>query len=110
MVKESGISYAEFSYQLLQAYDFFHLFSQHNCSIQLGGRDQWGNITAGVDFIRKSRALNSVGKQSEVEEKAFGITIPLITTATGEKFGKSEGNAVWLDKSLLSVYDFYQVF
>jgi tyrosyl-tRNA synthetase len=114
MVKESGISFAEFSYQLLQAYDFLHLFNNHQCTIQLGGSDQWGNITAGVELIRKLKAKEEEGsKKSSMpdleKDKAFGITIPLITTATGEKFGKSEGNAIWLDKSLLSVYDFYQV-
>jgi tyrosyl-tRNA synthetase len=111
MVKESGISYAEFSYQLLQAYDFLHLFNNHNCTIQLGGSDQWGNITAGLDLIKKSREMGKNLKHplDSDNEMAFGITIPLITTNTGEKFGKSEGNAIWLDKSLLSVYDFYQV-
>ncbi|KAL0143695.1 hypothetical protein V8B55DRAFT_1479802 [Mucor lusitanicus] len=88
-----GISFTEFSYQLLQAYDFWYLYKHHQCRIQLGGSDQWGNITAEKD---------------DMESRAFGITIPLLLTSTGEKFGKSAGNAVWLDESMTSVFDFYQ--
>ncbi|KAJ3273552.1 tyrosyl-tRNA synthetase [Terramyces sp. JEL0728] len=98
-----GISFAEFAYQLLQGYDFWHLYSQHECRIQLGGSDQWGNITTGLDLIRRFNLEQDY-------EPAFGITIPLVTTPTGEKFGKSEGNAIWLDKDMLSVFDFYQFF
>ncbi|KAJ3332414.1 tyrosyl-tRNA synthetase, partial [Kappamyces sp. JEL0680] len=85
-----GISFAEFTYQLLQAYDFMYLNKHHDCAIQLGGSDQWGNIVAGLDLIKKSRAETD-------DADVFGLTIPLVTTASGEKFGKSEGNAVWLD-------------
>jgi tyrosyl-tRNA synthetase len=95
--REQGITYTEFSYMLLQAYDFYHLFTHHDCRIQGGGSDQWGNITAGVDYIRKMTG-----------QEAFGLTYPLITTSSGEKFGKSEGNAVWLDPKMTSPYKFYQ--
>ena len=95
--REHGISYTEFSYMLLQAYDFLHLFDTYNCRIQGGGSDQWGNITAGAELIRKVKA-----------EEAFGITFPLLSTASGEKFGKSAGNAIWLDANRTSPYQFYQ--
>ena len=95
--REHGISYTEFSYMLLQAFDFLHLFDRHGCRIQGGGSDQWGNITAGIELIRKK-----TGSQ------AFGITFPLLTTSSGEKFGKSAGNAVWLDANKTSPYQFYQ--
>lgn len=96
---EEGMSYTEFSYQVLQAYDFYRLYKDHRCLVQLGGSDQWGNITAGIDLIRK---LEGEGGS------AFGITWPLITDSTGRKFGKSEGNAVWLTADRTSVFDFYQ--
>lgn len=95
--REQGISYTEFSYMLLQSYDFYHLFQNYNCVLQCGGSDQWGNISAGIEFIRKL-----TGKQ------AYALTVPLLTTATGEKFGKSEGNALWLSEKRTSVWDFYQ--
>jgi tyrosyl-tRNA synthetase len=95
--REHGISYAEFSYMLLQAFDFLVLHDTHNCKIQGGGSDQWGNITAGAELIRKVRG-----------GEAFGVTFPLLTTASGEKFGKSAGNAVWLDANKTSPYQFYQ--
>ena len=95
--RDVGISYTEFSYQLLQAFDFLHLFQTYGCELQIGGSDQWGNITAGMDLIRKK-----TGKS------AFGLTLPLITKADGTKFGKSEGGAVWLDPKRTSVYRFYQ--
>lgn len=95
--REHGISYTEFSYMLLQAYDFLHLFKTYGCQIQGGGSDQWGNITAGAELIRKVQG-----------EEAFGITFPLLSTASGEKFGKSAGNAVWLDANRTSPYRFYQ--
>lgn len=94
---EVGISYTEFSYILLQAYDFLHLFDTFGCRIQVGGQDQWGNITAGIDLIRRLR-----GKE------AFGVTLPLLTTSSGKKFGKSEAGTVWLDGELTSPYQFYQ--
>jgi len=94
---EEGISYTEFSYQLLQSYDFYHLFKEHNVCCQLGGSDQWGNITAGIEFVRKK-----TGKE------VWGLTFPLLVRSDGKKFGKSEKGAVWLSDSKLSVYDFYQ--
>jgi len=94
---ETGISYTEFSYMLLQAYDFMVLCRDHNCELQIGGSDQWGNITAGIDLTRKK-----LGKT------VFGLTIPLITNADGTKFGKTEAGAIWLDPKRTSVYRFYQ--
>jgi len=94
---EEGISFTEFSYQILQAYDFYHLFKEHGVCIQGGGSDQWGNITAGVELIRKL-----TGKQ------AFGITTPLLTRSDGKKFGKSEGGAIWLAADRCSPYQLYQ--
>ena len=94
---DAGISYTEFSYMLLQAYDFRYLLEHENCSVQCGGADQWGNIVAGIELIRKT-----------LSKPAFGLTFPLLTTATGQKFGKTEAGAVWLDKDRTSVYDFYQ--
>jgi tyrosyl-tRNA synthetase len=98
MKSEEGITYTEFSYPLLQAYDFLHLNREYNCDLQVGGSDQWGNITAGVDLIRR------------VESKTvYALTVPLvIDKATGKKFGKSEGNAVWLSAEKTSPYAFYQ--
>jgi tyrosyl-tRNA synthetase len=95
--REAGISYTEFSYMLLQAFDFLVLCEKHGCELQIGGSDQWGNITAGIDLIRKK-----LGKT------AFGLTLPLITNADGTKFGKTEAGAVWLDPKRTSVYKFYQ--
>lgn len=94
---ETGISFTEFSYVLMQAYDFLYLFDMFGCRIQLGGQDQWGNITAGLELIRKLR-----GKE------AFGITFPLITNSSGSKFGKTEFGTIWLDERLTSSYQFYQ--
>jgi len=94
---ETGISFAEFAYMLLQAYDFLYLYDTYGCRIQLGGQDQWGNITAGIELIRKLR-----GKE------AFGVTFPLLTTSSGKKFGKSEAGTVWLDAALTSPYQLYQ--
>jgi len=94
---ETGISFAEFSYQLLQAYDFQRLFQQKNCTIQMGGSDQWGNITSGTEFIRRN-----------LGGKAFAITTPLLTKADGTKFGKSEEGNIWLDPVWTSPYKFYQ--
>lgn len=95
--REVGISYTEFSYMLLQAFDFFHLRDAYNCELQIGGSDQWGNITAGIDLCRKK-----LGAQ------VFGLTLPLITNSDGSKFGKSVAGAVWLDPQKTSVYRFYQ--
>ncbi len=98
MASEVGISYTEFSYMTLQAYDFLHLFREKGCTIQGGGNDQWGNITAGTDLIRKAQP----------GAKVFGVTFPLLTTSRGEKFGKTAGNAVWLDAERTSPYQLYQ--
>jgi tyrosyl-tRNA synthetase len=95
--RESGISYTEFSYMLLQAFDFYVLCRDYDCELQIGGSDQWGNITAGIDLCRKK-----LGKT------AYGLTLPLITNADGTKFGKTESGAVWLDPKKTSVYRFYQ--
>ncbi|GMK56922.1 hypothetical protein CspeluHIS016_0307620 [Cutaneotrichosporon spelunceum] len=155
MDAEAGISFTEFSYQLLQAHDFATLYREHDCRLQLGGSDQWGNIVAGIDMIHRVRgqaaaeAAQAAGAgegegEGEGEGKregkgggqeqgsggargaeraagaveaaraeappAFGLTIPLLTTASGDKFGKSAGNAVWLDPARTSVNDFYQFF
>ncbi len=99
LASEGGMSYTEFSYQLLQAYDFLKLYDTERCILQIGGSDQWGNITAGIDLIRKLRAV-----------EAYGLTIPLVCDSAGQKFGKSEGNAVYLDHRKTSYYDFYQFF
>ncbi|KAF9526001.1 hypothetical protein CPB83DRAFT_858482 [Crepidotus variabilis] len=103
-----GLSFTEFTYQLLQAYDFYHLHQQHGCTIQIGGSDQWGNIVAGLELINKLNSHSTSTPQAHKE--AFGITTPLLTTSNGQKFGKSAGNAVWLDPELTSVFDFYQYF
>jgi tyrosyl-tRNA synthetase len=92
-----GISFTEFSYSLLQAYDFLHLYEKHGCLLQAGGADQWGNITAGIDLIRRKR-----------DKIACGLTTPLLTKTDGTKFGKTEGGAVWLSPERTSVYRFYQ--
>ena len=94
---EDGISFTEFSYQVLQGNDFLHLFDEYHCTLELGGSDQWGNLTSGLDLIHKVRG---------VDVNVF--TSPIITDANGKKFGKSEGNAVWLDATMLSPYRFYQ--
>jgi tyrosyl-tRNA synthetase len=95
--REAGISYTEFSYMLLQAFDFYVLCRDFGCELQIGGSDQWGNITAGIDLIRK-----------KLGRHAFALTLPLITNADGTKFGKTEAGAVWLDPQRTSVYRFYQ--
>ena len=94
---DSGITYAEFSYTLLQGNDFLHLFQDKNCTFQVAGSDQWGNITTGIELIKKK-----IGKE------AYGFTMPLILDKFGHKFGKSEGNALWLDKNKTSPYEMYQ--
>src|SRR4051812_38870196 len=94
---EDGISYTEFSYVMLQAYDFLQLFHRHGCVLQMGGSDQWGNITAGIDLIRKVRAT-----------KVHGLVWPLMKTASGTKFGKTEAGTIWLDPERTSPFNFYQ--
>jgi len=95
--RDQGISYTEFSYMLLQAYDFYHLCRHHDCTVQMGGSDQWGNIVSGKDLIRRT-----LGQRVE------GITFPLLTISSGQKFGKTEEGAVWLDAAMTSPYQFYQ--
>ena len=94
---EDGISYTEFSYSLLQAYDYLVLHDQFGCTLQMGGSDQWGNITAGMDLIRRVRG-----------GKAHGLVLPLVTTASGTKFGKTEAGTIWLDPALTKPYEFHQ--
>lgn len=94
---ESGITYAEFSYMILQALDFLYLYENRNCTLQVAGSDQWGNITSGIELIRK-----------KLDKEAYGMVMPLVTDSTGKKFGKTEGNALWLDKNKTSSYEMYQ--
>jgi len=96
---DQGISFTEFSYQIIQSLDFMHLYKEHNCTLQIGGQDQWGNITAGLELIRKTQGSDS---------KGYGFTWPLLTKADGSKFGKTAGGAVWLDVHRTSVYEFFQ--
>ena len=96
---DTGISFTEFTYTILQAIDFKHLYENYNCKIQLGGSDQWGNIITGLDLIRKTQGEGA---------KAYGLTIPLVTKSDGTKFGKTEGGAVWLDAEKTTPYEFYQ--
>ena len=95
--REQSLSYMEFNYMILQAYDFYHLNKSNNCSLQIGGSDQWGNIVNGVELIKR-----------DSNNKAFGLTTPLITLASGAKMGKTEKGAVWLDKNMLTPYDYWQ--
>jgi tyrosyl-tRNA synthetase len=99
MEAEDGMSFTEFCYQIMQGYDFYHLFKTYGCTLQVGGSDQWGNITAGTELVRRI-----CGQES------FGMTFPLVCDSTGKKFGKSEGNAIFLDARKTSYYDFYQFF
>lgn len=94
---EEGLNFIEFNYMLLQAYDFLELFGQYGCRLQMGGSDQWGNIVAGIDLVRRMR-----------QDSAFGITFPLITTSSGAKMGKTAAGAVWLDPERTTPYDYYQ--
>jgi tyrosyl-tRNA synthetase len=96
---DDGMSFTEFCYQILQGYDFLHLYKTYGCTMQIGGSDQWGNITAGTELVR--RVLG---------QEVYGMTFPLVCDSTGKKFGKSEGNAIFLDARKTSVYDFYQFF
>lgn len=98
---EGGISYTEFSYMILQSLDFMKLYKEKNCTLQVGGSDQWGNITAGLELIRRN---SEEGERT----KAFGLTVPLITKADGTKFGKTAGGAIWLDPEKTTPYEFYQ--
>ena len=96
---EGALTFTEFSYQILQGNDFLHLFDKYGCTVEVGGSDQWGNITAGTDLVRRMRG-----------KTAYGLTFPLLLDASGKKFGKSEGNALFMDASMTSVYDWYQYF
>lgn len=102
--RDQGISYTEFSYMLLQSYDFYHLMQKHNCKLQIGASDQWGNITAGVEFIRRIQG------DDQNKDHVYGLTFPLITKSDGSKFGKSEGGNIWLNPDKTSPYQFYQFF
>ena len=95
--REQSLSFLEFNYMILQAYDYLELFKKNKCTLQIGGSDQWGNIVNGVELIRK-----------EIQEEALGLTTPLITTSQGTKMGKTEKGAVWLDEKLVSSYDYWQ--
>ncbi|MDY0278133.1 MAG: tyrosine--tRNA ligase [Acholeplasma sp.] len=96
---EKGISFTEFSYQIIQAWDFEHLYKNYNCTLQIGGQDQWGNITSGSELIRRIHGA---------DKKVYGLTFPLVTKSDGTKFGKTESGAVWLDPAKTSPYEFYQ--
>jgi tyrosyl-tRNA synthetase len=96
-IEGEGISYTEFSYPLLQAYDYLELYRRHHCTLQMGGSDQWGNITAGMDLIRRVEGA-----------RVHALVLPLITTASGTKFGKTEAGTIWLDPELTTPYEFYQ--
>ena len=95
--RKQSLSYMEFNYMILQAYDFYQLFKKNNCILQMGGSDQWGNIVNGVELIRRI-----------LQKEAFGLTTPLITLSSGDKMGKSEKGAVWLDQKLFSAYNYWQ--
>ena len=95
--REQSLSYMEFNYMILQAYDFLQLYRKKNCILQIGGSDQWGNITNGVDLIRRI-----------LKKESFGLTSPLITLASGSKMGKTEKGAIWLNEDLFSPYDYWQ--
>lgn len=98
LLGENGISFTEFSYALLQSYDYYHLHTKYNCDLQIGASDQWGNISSGIDYIRRTTG-----------DEVYGLTLPLlINPSTGKKFGKSEGNAIWLDAEKTSPFEFYQ--
>jgi tyrosyl-tRNA synthetase len=105
--RDQGISYTEFSYMILQAYDFLHLYRENGVTLQIGGSDQWGNIVAGVDLIRRSM-MQDGGSEESAPSLAFGLTAPLVTKADGGKFGKTESGAIWLTADRTSPYNFYQ--
>ena len=107
--KEEHMSFLEFNYMILQAYDFYHLYKTYNCTLQLCGADQWGNVCAGVELTRKLQFLNNAVEKGEKTE-VLGFSTPLLLDSNGKKLGKSEGNAVWVNEELLSPYDYYQYF
>ena len=106
---QGGLGFNEFTYQVLQAYDFWELYKTEGVNLQIGGNDQWGNITAGIDLISRLHKLEPQTKERK-DKNAYGITVPLLTTPSGEKFGKSAGNAVFIDPSITSPYQLYQYF
>ncbi|KAG0635566.1 hypothetical protein HOY80DRAFT_1056943 [Tuber brumale] len=105
----TGINFAEFTYQLLQSYDFWHLHQTANCRLQIGGSDQFGNITAGIDLISRYKPCPN-NKAAPASTETYGLTVPLLTTESGEKIGKSAGNAIWLDENLTTPFELYQFF
>ena len=123
---DSGMSFTEFSYQLFQAYDYLHLYRHHNCLLQIGGSDQWGNIVGGCELVRRSDTQRAEpgtttpaqahehqaqeSEQPDQHQQVHGLTVPLLTTSTGEKLGKSAGNAIWVDANKTSPYELYQYF
>lgn len=112
MEKGDGMSFAEFTYPLLQAWDWWYLYSTKGIQLQIGGSDQYGNLVAGVDIVKHIiKSHHDPRMRQEKEDPLnvpYGLTVPLLTTTSGQKFGKSEGNAVWLDKEMTSVFDLYQ--
>lgn len=107
MESSEGINFSEFTYQLLQSYDFWHLYNAKGCTVQIGGNDQFGNITAGMDLIgRLAQQQQDVAATGE-QKPAFGLTVPILTTASGEKFGKSAGNAIFLDVTPFELYQYF---
>lgn len=108
--REHGISYTEFSYMLLQAYDYVVLHDKEGCNLQIGGSDQWGNITAGIELIRRIRAHREDKDAEEMKDSSFGLTHPLVMKSDGSKFGKSEGGTIWLSVDRTSPYELYQYF
>ena len=110
MTAGDGMSFAEFTYPLLQAWDWWHMYTHYNVQVQIGGSDQYGNIVAGMDSIKYiSSAESDSQEEPDAMNAPYGITTPLLTTSSGAKFGKSAGNAVWLDKNLTSPFDLYGV-
>ena len=119
MESKTGMSVAEFLYPIIQAWDFWHLYSKKGVQIQIGGSDQFGNILAGIDAINFIRTNNNpvtirgndsqIPAEEEPHKQPMGFTVPLLTTASGAKFGKTAGNAIWLDPDLTSPFDLYQV-
>jgi tyrosyl-tRNA synthetase len=112
MESGEGMALSEFSYPLFQAYDWWSMYKNKGVQLQIGGSDQYGNICAGMDAVRhmrKTQGLNIEPDDDEARIDTYGLTTPLLTTASGEKFGKSAGNAVWLDRNMLTSFDLYQV-
>jgi tyrosyl-tRNA synthetase len=113
MESGEGMAISEFSYPLFQGYDWWHMYKENNVQLQIGGSDQYGNICAGMDAVSHMRRIEDRPQGEEMDESprlaTYGLTTPLLTTASGEKFGKSAGNAVWLDPDMLSSFDLYQV-